>query len=421
MADHKLGNAIKEKLNLQCVFNTSVQELMRCIRSQLDSLLVQVPDKEMTAMALGLAHSLSRYKLKFSPDKIDTMVIQSINLLDELDKEINNYVMRCREWYGWHFPELSKIVTDNEQYIKTVKLMGARENAENCDMSDILMEHVEKELKEAAELSMGTEIAIEDVTNIQALCDEIIELAQYRKHLSEYMTTRMMALAPNLTILVGELVGARLISHAGSLVNLAKYPASTVQILGAEKALFRALKTRKDTPKYGLIYHAHLVGQATARNKGKMSRKLAAKTSLSVRIDALGENSTSEFGIEHRAKLEHILQRLNDRNNHRISGTGRAQAAFGKYHRENEKMQYPTAADSTLAVASTSKRKLTEESLTEKNEEEPKKKKKKKKDKQESSDTVEKIKIKTETIKIEEIKTETASETVPGTSQGKQN
>lgn len=98
VADAKLGNAIKDKLALQCVSNTAVQELMRCIRSQSESLLAGLPKREMTAMALGLAHSLSRYKLKFSPDKIDTMIVQAQCLLDDLDKELNNYVMRAREW-----------------------------------------------------------------------------------------------------------------------------------------------------------------------------------------------------------------------------------------------------------------------------------------------------------------------------------
>lgn len=98
VADAKLGSAIKDKLSLQCVSNSSVQELMRCIRSQSDSLLAGLPKKEMTAMALGLAHSLSRYKLKFSPDKIDTMIVQAQCLLDDLDKELNNYMMRAREW-----------------------------------------------------------------------------------------------------------------------------------------------------------------------------------------------------------------------------------------------------------------------------------------------------------------------------------
>lgn len=94
---------------------------------------------------------------------------------------------------------------------------------------------------------------------------------------------------------------------------MAKHPASTVQILGAEKALFRALKTRRDTPKYGLIYHASLVGQTTAKNKGKISRMLAAKTSLAIRYDALGEDTNSEMGIENRAKLEVRLRYLEEK------------------------------------------------------------------------------------------------------------
>ena len=113
----------------------------------------------------------------------------------------------------------------------------------------------------------------------------------------------MAAIAPNLTVLVGELVGARLIAHAGSLVNLAKAPASTIQILGAEKALFRALKTKHETPKYGLIYHASLIGQAPPKCKGKISRVLAAKCALSTRVDALGESSDATIGLEGRMKV----------------------------------------------------------------------------------------------------------------------
>ncbi len=85
--------------------------------------------------------------------------------------------------------------------------------------------------------------------NIELLADQVISMSEYRIQLFDYLKNRMAAIAPNLTVMVGELVGARLISHAGSLMNLAKHPASTVQILGAEKALFRALKTKKETPK----------------------------------------------------------------------------------------------------------------------------------------------------------------------------
>merc|ERR1712153_145816 len=139
---------------------------------------------------------------------------------------------------------------------------------------------------------------------------QTIKLMEYRMELWEYLQKRMAAVAPNLTILVGELVGARLIGHAGSLMNLAKQPASTVQILGAEKALFRALKTKHDTPKYGLIYHASLVGQAEPKHKGKISRVLAAKCALSIRVDALGDTSEPTVGYEGRLKVEERLRQL---------------------------------------------------------------------------------------------------------------
>merc|ERR1739846_209093 len=346
-----------------------------------------VDDKEMTAMSLGLAHSLSRYKLKFSPDKIDTMIVQAVSLLDDLDKELNNYIMRCREWYGWHFPELGKIITDNLAFVRTVELMGTRDNAKSIDLSDVLPEEVEEKVKEAAEISMGTEISGEDIINIKHLCQQVVEIQEYRGQLYEYLKNRMMAIAPNLTVLVGELVGARLIAHAGTLMNLAKHPASTVQILGAEKALFKALKTKHDTPKYGLIYHAQLVGQSATALKGKVSRMLAAKASLACRVDALSDEATSsiEIGMEQRLKVEARIRQLEGGNTYRISGTGKQAAKFDKYEAKAEVLQYKTAADNTMAA--TKKRKLIEDISETKDEpvapvadttDEPKKKKKKK-------------------------------------------
>lgn len=116
---------------------------------------------------------MARYKLKFSPDKVDTMVVQAISLLDDIDKELNNYTMRTREWYGWHFPELGKILTDNMAYIRTVLKMGTREKAVTSDFSEILSEELEEKVKEAAEVSMGTEISDEDIANIKCLCEQV--------------------------------------------------------------------------------------------------------------------------------------------------------------------------------------------------------------------------------------------------------
>ena len=169
-------------------------------------------------------------------------------------------------------------------------------------------------MKEAAEVSMGTEISDLDIINIQSLAEQVLSMTEYRIQLFDYLKNRMNAIAPNLTILLGELVGARLISHSGSLMNLAKQPASTVQILGAEKALFRALKTKHDTPKYGLIYHASLVGQAAPKHKGKISRVLAAKAALATRVDALSDETADHpdttIGYEGRAKVEARLRQL---------------------------------------------------------------------------------------------------------------
>ncbi len=138
-------------------------------------------------------------------------------------------------------------------------------------------------------------------------CLQVLALADYRAQLSDYLKSRMAAIAPNLTVMVGELVGARLISHAGSLMNLAKHPASTVQILGAEKALFRALKSKHETPKYGLIYHASLIGQSAPKFKGKISRVLAAKSALAIRVDALGDSTDATVGLENRAKVLFVV------------------------------------------------------------------------------------------------------------------
>jgi len=279
---------------------------------------------------------------------IDTMIVQAVSLLDDLDKELNNYIMRCREWYGWHFPELGEIITDNLAFVRTIDLMGFRENAKTTDMSEVLPEEVEEKVKEAAEISMGTEISEEDITNIRHLCQQVVEIQEYRGQLYEYLKNRMMAVAPNLTVLVGELVGARLIAHAGSLMNLAKHPASTVQILGAEKALFKALKTKHDTPKYGLIYHAQLVGQASSKMKGKVSRMLAAKAALATRVDALGEETNTDLGIEHRAKVESRIRQLEGGAVTKISGTAKQGAKFDKYEAKSEVVEYKAAADVTI-------------------------------------------------------------------------
>ncbi|KAK8133822.1 putative nucleolar protein NOP58 [Apiospora sp. TS-2023a] len=327
VCDPKLGAAINvlPELNLTPVSDSSTNELFRAIKTYLPELFPDLQGDYLGNMALALSHSISRHKLKFSPDKVDVMIVNAISLMDNLDKELNNFFMRVKEWYGWHFPELDRIINDNVAYARIIMAMGMRTNAANTDLTEILPEDLVDRVKAAAEISMGTEIGEFDLENIRLLAEQALSFSDQRQQLSLYLASRMKAIAPNLTELVGELVGARLIAHAGSLLKLAKSPSSTIQILGAEKALFRALKTKHDTPKYGLIYHASLVGQATGKNKGKMARMLAAKAALGLRQDAFSDLSIegidgeaiaiddeerADLGIKARAKLENALRRM---------------------------------------------------------------------------------------------------------------
>jgi nucleolar protein 56 len=240
------------------------------------------------------------------------MVIQAIALLDQLDKDINTFAMRVKEWYSWHFPELKEVVKDNFQFAQCAALI--RDKSELAeDKLDALEEitgdaDMAKAVLKASRASMGMDVSAPDMENIIVFTERMISLAQYRKQLQEYMQVKMSVVAPNLSALIGDQVAARLIAKAGSLTNLAKAPASTVQILGAEKALFRALKTKGNTPKYGLIYHSSFIGRASAKNKGRISRYLANKCSIASRIDSFIEEPTSAYGEQLRDQVEERLK-----------------------------------------------------------------------------------------------------------------
>merc|ERR1712194_310168 len=209
---------------------------------------------------------------------------------------------------------LAKVVADNILYARTARVVRIKEHfdCENADNLARLTEacggssEVAQEVISALKVSMGQELVEMDMTNIDNFARQVVELASMRTTLQDYLKKKMDVVAPNLSALLGETIGARLISHAGSLTSLAKYPASTVQILGAEKALFRALKTKGNTPKYGLIFHSSFIGRASQKNKGRTSRYLANKCSIASRIDCFAESSTKAFG-------EHLKQQCEER------------------------------------------------------------------------------------------------------------
>jgi len=312
VADPKLGAALTEALGIKTTHIGVVPEVLRGIRFHFHNLVKGFTSQSAGVAQLGLGHSYSRAKVKFNVNRVDNMIIQSIALLDQLDKDINTFSMRIREWYSYHFPELAKIVTENYKYAKVAQYIKDRKSltADSLEpLEEILMDSAAAQaIIDAAKMSMGMDISVVDLINIEMFATRVIKLSEYRKRLSEYLHSKMTSVAPNLQVLIGDQVGARLISHAGSLTNLAKYPASTVQILGAEKALFRALKARTNTPKYGLLYHSSYIGRAGLKNKGRISRFLANKCSIASRIDCFLETPTSVYGDSLRQQVEDRLK-----------------------------------------------------------------------------------------------------------------
>merc|ERR1712127_902554 len=256
---------------------------------------------------------------------------------------------------------------------------------------------------DCARASMGMDVSEFDLINIEIFAKKVISLADYRKKLQQYLSDKMSNVAPSLAALIGDVVGARLISHAGSLTKLAKYPASTVQILGAEKALFRALKTKGNTPKYGLLFHSTFIGRATAKNKGRISRFLANKCSIASRIDAFSETPNNIFGD----KLEERLKMYEDGDVPRknIDVMKEAMQAVKDAQPEEEtvaptkrKIEAVDEVDTSETPSKKKKKKKdkvkeepSEEASEEVTEETPKKKKKKKKAKEEASEEAETV------------------------------
>ncbi|KAF2200978.1 pre-rRNA processing nucleolar protein-like protein Sik1 [Delitschia confertaspora ATCC 74209] len=317
LSEKNLAGSVKATFpNLVCETSETsevVADLLRGLRQHGPKLLKQLQEGDIDRSVLGLGHAYSRAKVKFSVQKNDNHIIQAIATLDQLDKDVNLFCMRLRENYGWHFPELVKIVSNNELYAKLVLAIGDKSSLTDDDLHRLAAvvnddESVAQSIINAARVSMGRDLSEADMENVLTFAKRASSLASYRKALSNYLSNKMNIVAPNLSALIGDTVGARLISKAGSLTNLSKYPASTVQILGAEKALFRALKTKGNTPKYGLIYHSSFIGKTATKSKGRISRFLANKCSIASRIDNFSETPTRKFGEALRAQVEERIE-----------------------------------------------------------------------------------------------------------------
>jgi len=232
---------------------------------------------------------LARVAVTAAAAKRDLYAVQAVRAIDDIDKTINLFAGRIREWYGLHFPELDRIIEKHDTYARLVADLGLRSRftEENLQKEGIPKERIEQ-LASAARKSMGADFPEEDLEWLRSFCRDTLELFKFREKAEAYVDGIMKQAAPNTTSILGPLLTARLMSIAGGLENLAKMPASTMQVLGAEKALFRSLKTGARPPKHGVIFQYASIHQSPRWQRGKIARALSGKLAIAARVDAFG-------------------------------------------------------------------------------------------------------------------------------------
>ncbi len=230
--------------------------------------------------AREVAIELARLKLKEAIGK-DYLVIQVISALDDLNKSINIMMNRIREWYGLHYPELKE--EEHEKYLKLI---------------------IKGERKE----SMGLELSEKDLGALKEIARMGLEMYKERERLESYLKELMNEVAPNVSELAGENLGARLIERAGGLKQLAFMPGSTIQVLGAERALFKHLQKGSPPPKHGVIFQHPMVNKAPAAKRGKLARALAAKLAMAARVDLYSGKLKPEFVEDWKKRAKEIME-----------------------------------------------------------------------------------------------------------------
>ena len=235
--------------------------------------------EDFNAFLTQLGIEFSRKRVRELVGK-DSLVVHVVGLLDDLNKTINLFVERIRDWYSLHFPELVKKVEDHEKFVKLVLKYGHRNNF--------------KDFEELVEKSFGIEFSEKDIETLRMFAEEIKRLYELREKVESYLEKLIASIAPNLQSLAGTILAAKLIAKAGSLEKLARLPSSTIQLMGAEKALFRFLHKKGKSPKHGLIFIHPYIQRAPKKKRGKIARVLAAKLSMAAKLDCFSKKYEAE-------------------------------------------------------------------------------------------------------------------------------
>jgi len=285
------------------------------LRNRLPSILVRLrlaaSKDEYEKFTRDVSMELAKTAITEAVTKRDLYAIQTVRCIEDLDKTLNLLAGRIREWYGLHFPELDRIVEKHDSYIRLVQNLGTRDNfTYDALVKQGMPQDRSTRISEAAQRSAGADMPVPDMEWLREVCSETLQMYKLRDTAEKYTDKIMEEVAPNMTGVVGAVLSAKLVSMAGGLENVAKMPASTLQVLGAEKALFRTLTTGARPPKHGIIFQYADIHQSPRWLRGKIARAVAGKLAIAARMDAYGgENQGQKF----RQNLDTKIRELKDR------------------------------------------------------------------------------------------------------------
>ena len=323
--------------------------IFKKIREKLPILINKIisdkSENELYLFTKEIAEIYSKNMIQIISESKDIHIRFLIDCLDDTLKFINLYSLRLREWYGVHFPELTdSLVSDIKRYAQIIKLFQKRDNISKQKLIDLLnldSTYAEK-IEEFAKYSMGGKINETQIQIIVELADKVLELIKFREYLENKLEQLLKDVAPNLLTLLGAQLAGRLINMAGGLYELALMPSSTIQIIGAEKALFRALRKKEGSPKHGIIYTWPGIRNAKVWQRGKISRILAGKISICAKLDYFkGEFRGNEILEEVMRKIEYIkktFQELPKKNNkEKIQKNSQKSIEYSKESKQKQK------------------------------------------------------------------------------------
>jgi len=242
--------------------------------------------EEYLSLSHAVASHLAKQDVHQALSHRESLLIPTVQLLGDLDTVINSLSGRMREWYGVHFPEMGHRVREHTDYARIIQTYGDRANITVKGLQEMSLKKRDADrVVEAAQGSMGAALDEEDMEALQGYTQRVLDLYRERDRLTEYISALAEETAPNVAHLAGPVLGAKLIDKAGGLRRMAMMPSSTIQVLGAEKAMFRALKSKAKPPKHGLLFQHPYVHGAPRDKRGSRARALAAKLAIAARAD----------------------------------------------------------------------------------------------------------------------------------------